>query len=520
MSQNRLRDYKEPILSFEHNIFNFGLHAAGRYAGFDTLAPTGGLTFDITHDSTGVVWKNQTFDEIGPIGVLMTPQGMLVHESESISPLSVDTNAGNNQVRYDLLVFNHQYTAVTGGADGTYSIIKGTIGSPVKPVLTDPLLQTAVGTIEIPANATDSNTFIWHKAKCPDSGDGEDARLYTPNMFQAYQGLNKSAGVNAVTNTLATGSHVANLWTLPNDGSQFVMNPAHTYIDGIFIKDIPLQEGMRVYLLMDDSQIMRESRYFEADSSLYGKGYRGFTINPGLGNYVIVPSQNGGGSAFGIKPATGETWEIEAVLVGNRWFVASINGAGSSSFQKGMIVEWFGDVAVNFDAEGKGINLMSGWQICNGNYGSPDRRGLGTVMATNVPAAGQPSRIDDADVISQAGDPEDYIFGDYYDTQGKRKFLIDMQNLPNALLDVFDPGHRHFVVHGSSGDGTPSNLNTIRTQTETFGESDYLLRAVNLDANQGRSSLTATGITVTLQGSDERLEHIAPVFMTILIIKL
>ena len=520
MAQKRLRDFEEELLSFEHNIWNLGLHNPGRYAGYDTLVPNVGLEFTIAHTATGIKYKNQTFDEIGPLGIALTPQGMILSEDAAIA-LEVDTNAGNTQVRYDLVVLNHIYTSITGGSAGTYSIIKGTVGSPVKPVLADPFLQTAIGIIEIPANATDANVFIWHKSKCPDSGDGEDARLFSPNLFQAYQGLNKSIIVNSVTDTYTTGSHVSNLWTLGNDGSQFTMNVAHSLIDGIVIKDVPLQEGMRAYLLITNNHTVRESRYFEAEPTKYGKGYRGFTINPGLGNVVIPPSQNGGGSSFGIQPAVGETWELEVVLIDNRWYVAAINGSGTSSaFRRGMVMEWYGDVALNFDPEGKGINLMTGWQICNGNYASPDRRGKLAAMATNVPAAGRFSTADETAIQAASEDPEEFVLGNAFTVVGKKKFEILQGHLPNVFLDVDDPGHFHYVF----ADGTPgTDVNSLTTPIWTAslgGNPSYAIQGTGAAATKGKSQSVETNITVNTGGDGTRLEHTGPLFMTIWIIKL
>ena len=37
MSQKRLRDFNDPVGSFEHNLFNLGERAPGRLRGFDTI---------------------------------------------------------------------------------------------------------------------------------------------------------------------------------------------------------------------------------------------------------------------------------------------------------------------------------------------------------------------------------------------------------------------------------------------------------------------------------------------------
>lgn len=503
--QTRLRDYEEEILSFDHNIFNLGLHNPGRYAGFDTLFKTNTLTFVIKHTNTGISYKNPVNNVIGPCGVLLTPQGVIIMEDEDLSALTIDTNAGNNTVRYDLVVCSHNHAVSAGGTAATYSVIKGALGSPILPIVPDPLKQIPVGVIIIPANAVDIADCTYEKTKCPDSGDGEDARLSDPNIFTSFQGFKSSDTAYPASGTTHTsGLHTAKLWELDNDGNTFkFLTEATNTIDGIYLKGIPLQEGMRINILTNNYYLLRESRYFEA-SDKYALGYRGFTINPGIGNYPIA-SPGGGGSLLGIKPTVGEIWDIELVFKDNRWFVSKIGGAGTSSaFQRGMQMEWFGDVATNFDDTGLGINLMSGWQICNGNLGSPDRRGKASVMATDVPSAGAFIEIlNPANVTGAGGDPEDYIYGAPGSTQGKTAFLIEQGNLPDVEFTVTDPGHTHtylketFSSHpGGASQSDPRNQVTANTGSST------------------------TGISVASGGNDERLEHIQPCWMTIIIFKL
>lgn len=504
MSQQRLRDYKEEILSFDHNIFNLGMHNPGRYCGFDTIVRVSALAFSVNHSATGVQYKNQINDTIGPVGVLLTPQGVIVMEDAAITGLTIETNAGNSVKRFDLIVCDHDFAVTPGGTAATYQVIKGPVGTPILPILTDPLKQVAVGVIELPPVAEDIADCIYSRSKCPDSGDGEDARLNEPNMFTSFQGQITSAmSYPAGGDSHTSGAHIAKLWDLDNDGNTFAFlaDVAPDTIDGIYLKNIPLQQGMRINLLVNSNFLIRESVYFES-SAKYALGYRGFTINPGLGNETLV-SPGGGGSLLAIRPTAGEIWDIECVFKDNRWFVSKIGGAGTNSaFRRGMQMEWYGDVAANFDAAGLGVNLMSGWHICNGNASTPDRRGKMAVMATDVPAAGRPV-LTEPQVIIDGGDPEDYIFGNAYSLQGKRKFLIGQVNLPDYALPVTDPGHTHTYekLNDASHPGGSSQTDRRNPTSAVTGSS-------------------TTGISVNSGGNDERLEHIPPVWMTVIVMKL
>jgi hypothetical protein len=506
MPQQRLRDYKEPILSWDHNLFNLGMHNPGRYCGFDTFSPTDPLIASLTHAATGIRYKDQINNAKGPFGIVISPQGIIIMEEDDVTGLTFDTNAGNTERRFDLIVINHNFDVIEGGSPATYSVIKGPIGNPIKPLLADVYHQTVIGTVEFAPNVSDLGDVIYYKAKCPDSGDGEDARLHDVNLFSKFNGLAFSDTVysDGSPTNYSSGGHVASLWNLQEDGNSFRFLPSSNInIDAIRLGNIPLRNGHRLYLWVNEKCLIRESRFFEATTH-FANGYRGFKINAGIGNSIFSPS--GGGSTLGIKPSAGEFWELECIFYNDLWYVSKIGNAGSNSvFVRGDMIEWYGDTSLNFDSQGLGINLKLGWQICNGNNGAPDRRGKGTIMATNVPSSGQPTRLNDADVIGQGGDGEDYTYGDPYSIQGKRKFIITQANLPNFGLNVIDPGHFHNLPHLWNESGT-----------------GHLASGGNVD--EGASGVITntilTGITVFLGGMDVRLEHIHPVWMTVYIMKL
>lgn len=511
MSQARLRDYQEPILSFDHNLFNLGLHNPGRYCGFDTLEVLSSVTANIKHTQTGFSYKDQINTTKGPCGVIMTPQGILVMEDDLIGPLTFDSNAGNTSRRFDLIVCNHQHIVTAGGAAATYSVIKGTIGSEIKPILPTPLLQTAVATIEFAPNG-DLTTAIIHKMKCPDSGDGEDARLTVPNAFKAIQLFSASGTVySAPTTTLTTGSTQCRLWQFNPDGNLIKIDSSATTttLEGIKIKDVPLQEGTEITLLITQTMTLTENYFFTAGPE-YAAGYRPLKINPDLGN-MQVPSAGGG--IRGIRPPVGQRWAVKLIFYNNTWFVMSISGANTNSaFVPGTTMMWYGSIIFNFDSTGLGMNLMSGWAICNGNNGTPDMRGKIPVMAAVIPdfSAGAPDLTDDSTITAAGLDPKDYILSTPYITQGKREAALVQANLPNCNMQVNDPGHGH---------GNFYRLDFVSGRTPSLADSTSSSRT-GFFPNGVYAQNAPTGITVTTGGSDSPVSRIPPVYAHLFIMKI
>lgn len=511
MAQKRLRNYKNNIASFDHNIFNLGLHNPGRYCGFDSIASTGNsgnpMEFYLSHDKTGVTFKTQIDTVQGPCGILLSPQGVIIQEDNRIGPLSIDTNMGNAQNRYDLIYCTHNFVNEIGGTDATYVILKGELNSPIKPILTDPYKQTAVGIIEVPPNSNNIADCTYYKTKCPDSGDGEDARLYTPNTFKAIQGLKTSDNtyINR-TDSYVAGSHTSSLWKFNNDGNTFKVLPgagdAPVNIDGIMIDDFILQEGVRITILANERVTLREDvRYLNTD--MYGKGYRPLRINPGLGNVSV--GAEGGASTLGTAAQVNETWEYTFVYFQNKWFLVGIGGAGTkSSWTRGDMIFWYGDINANFDQTGLGYNLKSGWALCNGNNNTPDPRGKVLSVATNIPSLGAPDLSSEESIDNQNLDPDKYIIAAAYDTQGSKYNYISQDNLPDFVLEVDDPGHFHYA----------QNANSAKDSGKfTTGN----------DAPEGgplRTDAATTGITVYSGGKGTAMVVVPPIWASVLIMKL
>jgi hypothetical protein len=252
--QHRLRDFKEPLGSFMHNIMNLGILNPGRYAGFDEIQLTGELAFTLAHAS-GPIFKDTNNVNNGPVGVYVTPQGMIIMETDAIPGFAVETNAGNSSERYDLLVANHQYLENEGGDAATYSIIKGPIGSTALPALTNPSFQTVIGILKLRRlgiNPFELNEPLveWIKAKAPSVGDSPTARLDETNVYTSLQQF------KSTDHSLSNLGEPGDCFTLPNSGNsiriQGTNSEGHRKVKGWRFKDIgPGQSGTEISMYVD-----------------------------------------------------------------------------------------------------------------------------------------------------------------------------------------------------------------------------------------------------------------------------
>lgn len=506
--QLRFRNYKHKILSFEHNISVLLNQGAGRLFGFDTIEPTNTLEFKLKHTGTGLSYKDPLNTLIGPVGVIITPQGVVIGETEELTGFTIDSNIGNSEIRYDAIICEHNFVSVVGGQAATYSILKGAVGNPIKPVLSDPFKQVIVGILEIPANATDLAGVIYTKSKSPDTGDGEDARLSTMNQFKALQMENLAGQFPAPIYTYSPVSGPANyLWQLNTEGNVYEVTPTHGpnllndnsffLVTGFKIKDAPLQEGTRIKIIANSKVAFARADGWMATYS--PKGFKGFSINRGLCNISIET----GVDNLGVRADVNELWEYEFVFYQDRWFLSKIGGVGGNSqFRRGMIISWFGDLTSNFDDTGKGINLLNGWAICNGNNGTPDKRGKIKVMSTNVPSQG----ASDISIASGLVDVKDYVYGDPYTLAGKRLKKILQGNIPDYYLTVIDPGHAHDI--------------TASLNTGNGGAGQVPGTGINNSESGGATDSAVTGISVRSGGNGDDFEILPPVYFEVDIMKL
>lgn len=155
MARRNFWAWRDDDLTADINQWLHGIIEQGRYRGFD-WEPLPNMNLRLVHTGTGSAHSaGNPAVESAPAGILVTPQGVVVHEPDPqelpIAPLAA--GAG----RRDLVVFEHTYVEVQGGNPGGYSVIKGPEvpgATPVAPGVTNQATQTPIGVLHMPAGTT------------------------------------------------------------------------------------------------------------------------------------------------------------------------------------------------------------------------------------------------------------------------------------------------------------------------------------------------------------------------------
>lgn len=112
------------------------------------------------------------------------------------------------------------------------------------------------------------------------------------------------------------------------------------------------------------------------------------------------------------------------------------------------VVEFYGSTAGKFDVSGAGFGDWEKIYLCNGNNGTPDKRGRVGVGATTGMGGGPLSAAVDPAV---AGNPAYTLLG----AQGSNSVTLTAGQLPShthtATATVNDPGHSHVASNTSGG---------------------------------------------------------------------
>lgn len=128
-------------------------------------------------------------------------------------------------------------------------------------------------------------------------------------------------------------------------------------------------------------------------------------------------------------------------------YLASISG-GSTKYNTKMVpytvVEYYGSLTGNFDATGAGLGIWEKIYLCNGNNGTPDKRGRVPVGVTSGMGGGALNPA----VDPALGNPAYALLG----TQGSNSIVLTTNQIPShthtasATSTVTDPGHDHSLV--------------------------------------------------------------------------
>lgn len=175
-------------------------------------------------------------------------------------------------------------------------------------------------------------------------------------------------------------------------------------------------------------------------------------------------------------------------------------GSTSTKFYNKMIpytvVEFYGDLTGKFDATGAGLGEWEKIYLCNGNNGTPDKRGRVSVGTTTGMGGGT---LDAAVDPSNSGNPS-YLLGTKY---GSCMVSLNVTQIPShshtATNTVIDTGHFHYLstVSGQTSNPVLSPTNYIASINNTGNDGNYVLGGT-LEAlpSVGKSSSATTNISI------------------------
>ena len=185
----------------------------------------------------------------------------------------------------------------------------------------------------------------------------------------------------------------------------------------------------------------------------------------------------------------------------NNLIAAYLSGGSSSTklYNKMVpytVVEFYGDITGKFDATGAGLGEWEKIYLCNGNNGTPDKRGRVSVGTTTGMGGGT---LDSAVDPSFSGNPI-YSLGTKY---GANTVVLSTPQIPShnhlATSVVTDTGHTHFLasVTGQSNPPSLSPTNYMASNSNYDSIGNYVLGGVTTPSpTVGLTSNNQTGITV------------------------
>lgn len=180
----------------------------------------------------------------------------------------------------------------------------------------------------------------------------------------------------------------------------------------------------------------------------------------------------------------------------NSYIEAYINGSSSTLIKNKMVpytvVEYYGPLS-NFDISGAGIGDWVDIYLCNGQNGTPDKRGRVGVGATTMGSTPFNSAVDPA----IAGNPT-YAIGA---TAGANTVTLSVSEIPShthsATSTATSTDHFHYMVN-TAGGGTLSTTTPLADNFDGAGDDDYQLKgATSGTANLGRTSSSKSDVTVS-----------------------
>ncbi len=173
------------------------------------------------------------------------------------------------------------------------------------------------------------------------------------------------------------------------------------------------------------------------------------------------------------------------------------------------VVEYYG-VLTNFNSTGEGTGDWEKIYLCNGQNGTPDKRGRVPVGAIQlVPGGALGAAVNPA----TPGNPNYAL----QDISGANTITLDITQIPSHAHTITDPGHDHFVLANDNAaaipfTGGPNATEPVSSYTDLDGNFSYRTATSNLSsATVGLSSSETTAITINSAGSSLGHSNIQPV---------
>lgn len=425
--------FKDPVNSFPLGEMNLGLLKPGRYSGFNVLEEEIGLNIRIKH-SNAIVKSSVTTDDVITtvnFGSALLPNGSIIHNEEDIDDsgiaLIVDSNLGNANIRYDLVICEHEYVEVAGGQPPLYFIQKGpNDGS--EPELSNPEKQIVLGKIEVAAGGYTFGALTYTPTLVPLPGEMDPEMLvqYISDIIAIGYATTLTAGKIRIGTPLEVSERVdatvaitpaSVIYLVPTDTLPGMLRKA---TDNEVIANTLTPATPEAYVTLDQFRKyvgLRDLLLHPGNSTTIPDTWNGKTINVcgdgGSTPLITLTIPNSLSKNFKVEllcktqnvqlsPAAGVTLMVPT------GFLAKSNSLGSKitlecvDATDGLVFVVNGDLKKNqltistglvpmksavpyfptdnlleeFDGTGLGVeeNVL-GWAICNGQNGTRDLRG-------------------------------------------------------------------------------------------------------------------------------------------------
>lgn len=198
-------------------------------------------------------------------------------------------------------------------------------------------------------------------------------------------------------------------------------------------------------------------------------------------------------------------------------YIASTTVSSTKYYTKMVpytVVEYYGSLVGNFDVSGAGIGDWEKIYLCNGNNGTPDKRGR---VPVGVIAGVGGGALDPVVDPATPTNPNYALLG----TAGTNTVTLNLSQIPSHThaASVTDPGHDHFTLANDNAAAIPFTSGPTPTApaspyVDLSGNFSYRMGTSALtDATIGLSSSESTGISVTnaSAGSGSAHNNIQPV---------